>query len=361
MNSSDWVCRLLDWYEKNKRPLPWRSKQEPYGTWVSEIMLQQTQVRTVIPYFDRFMCEFPTIQQLAEANIQEVLKIWEGLGYYSRVRNLHRAASVIVNEFKGELPATYKELRSLPGMGEYTAAAVASIAFSEAVPALDGNALRVFARFWGITDIVYKSNVRKMIWSRLLPIIETTNPSHFNQSVMELGALICRPRNPQCDICPVGNFCVAKERNLTSQLPVRARSRPTPRYTYGAGVIWSNETVLIQRRNYNVMLGGLWEFPGGKLITTNSFENALSQKIYEQTALQVRVLKYYCEMKHAYSHFKIVLHTYKCELATCNAGRPNRTAMTDDLRWVNLTELSNFPFDKATLKVIDLVRQIERK
>ena len=360
MNSSDWVRRLLAWYKKNKRSLPWRLKRDPYGTWVSEVMLQQTQVRTVIPYFNRFMSNFPTIQKLAEADIQHVLKIWEGLGYYSRARNLHSAAAVIVHEFNGRLPVTYNELRSLPGLGEYSAAAVASIAFGQAIPALDGNALRVFARLWGITDPIHKSKVKKMVFGRLFPIVERVNPSEFNQSIMELGALVCRSRHPECDKCPLSNDCVAKADNTTSQIPASIEAPSTPRYAYGAGIIWRDDKVLIQRRNYNAMLGGLWEFPGGKLNEVTCFENALLRKIRDQTELRVRILNHYCDVKHAYSHFKIVLRTYKCELMTGDSRGTYQVRIRDDLKWVKFTELASNPFDKATLKVIDFVKQVER-
>jgi len=198
-----WAERLLAWYAVHKRALPWRQNPRPYNVWLSEMMLQQTQVRTVLPYYERFTCALPTVQELAAADLQSILKLWEGLGYYARVRNMHRAAQTVVTEWNGTLPAVFEALQTLPGIGPYTAAAIASIAFNLPFPVVDGNVLRVFARFWGVDDDIRGTKVRTSFCGRLTPVIEAVSDrSAFSQATMEVGALVCTPRAPECGRCP---------------------------------------------------------------------------------------------------------------------------------------------------------------
>ena len=229
--------------------------------------------------------------------------------------------------------------------------------FGEAIPALDGNALRVFARFLGVREPIRKPKVRKIIFDRLLPLIKKANPSVFNQSVMELGALICRPRNPNCLVCPINSGCFAYKKNLTGEIPVRVKAKPVPSYLYGAAIIWAGNKTLITRREYNTMLGGLWEFPGGKLNTGLPIELILCQSILEQTGVRVRVLISYGVVEHRYSHFKKVLHAYKCELISKQFDILSSLAGKDNIKWIKLSEASDYPLDKATRKVIDLVKE----
>jgi A/G-specific adenine glycosylase len=318
-------------------------------------MLQQTQVNTVIPYFNRFIKRFPDVQSLASSDIQDVLKAWEGLGYYSRARNLHRAAQIVLDKWKGELPKGYEALQKLPGFGPYTAAAVASIAFGEAVPVVDGNVVRVFCRFWGIEDDVRNQQIKKQIFNQLRPCIQNTAPSDFNQSIMELGALVCTPSKPLCHICPLQPNCVAFNENRTDSLPVKSKAKPTPHYQIAVGVIWKDGKILIARRKEDKMLGGLWEFPGGKRKGRESLKETVLRETKEETALSIAVRKKYCKVKHAYTHFKITLTAFKCD---CLSGTAQPLA-SDDVKWVSLEKIDRFPFPKANIDVIKAIKNDE--
>ena len=224
---ADWPVALAAWYRSHRRVLPWRQGPAPYRVWVSEIMLQQTQVATVVPYYRRFLRAFPSPRALARADLAKVLKLWEGLGYYSRARHLHRAAQVLVRERGGRFPRTAAALAELPGIGAYTAAAIASIAFGERVPVVDGNVLRVFSRYWGIADDVRSARTTERIRAQLQAAIRRTDSAaDFNQGAMELGALVCRPRQPDCPHCPLAAGCVARRDGLTAVLPRRRPRRP---------------------------------------------------------------------------------------------------------------------------------------
>lgn len=351
MPKISWPQKLLQWFAKHQRAMPWRDQPEPYYVWVSEAMLQQTQVDTVIPYFKRFIIKFPTVQALAAADQQEVLKIWEGLGYYSRARNLHKGARLICEKFNGELPQTYDGLQEIPGVGPYIAAAIVSIAFGKAVPVVDGNVLRVFARFWGIVDDIRDAKTRVALFERLSPIIVTCDPSNFNQAMMELGALICSPKFPQCTECPLQKNCVAFATQRTAELPVKSKKAPVPHYDIAVGVVWQNGKILIGRRKETQMLGGLWEFPGGKIEVGEATEVAVVREVREETGLLIRVLSKYCTIKHAYTHFKITLHAYACEVLAGTA-KPHTT---DELKWVSPAVLHDYPFPTANRKVIGAI------
>jgi A/G-specific adenine glycosylase len=351
---------LLAWYEQHgRKSLPWQANRNPYAIWISEIMLQQTQVVSVIPYFQKFMARFPTLDSLADAQLDEVLHLWSGLGYYARARNLHKAAAYL-HERKEKIPGHFNDLMTLPGLGEYTAAAIASIAFGQQVPAVDGNSVRVFTRFWGIKEDSRKQTVRKSIFERLKSIISSVDPSRFNQSVMELGALVCRPKDPQCVVCPLRKNCYAFEKNLTHCLPLRSKKKPVPTYEYGAAVIWDdNGKVLISRRKNNGMLGGLWQFPGGRQNVVRQSEVAIYDLVKQTVSVNFTVISEYCQVKHAYSHFKILLTAYKCELYS---KRDRVAAAVDDeqvSKWIKFSDINQYPFDKASLKVIDVINASE--
>jgi A/G-specific adenine glycosylase len=342
-----WPRQLVRWFEREHRPMPWRSDPSPYKVWISEIMLQQTQVVTVIPYFDRFVTRFPSFKVLAQADLQEVLKLWEGLGYYSRARNLHQAARSIVETYGGKPPRTAESLRELPGIGAYTAAAIASIAFGEPVPSVDGNVLRVCSRLWGIDTPMRDKALADDVRARLTPLIRTVNPSHFNQAMMETGALICKPHTPHCGQCLLSRHCVAFKKKLTAVLPVVEKAAKVPRYRVAVGVIWKKGRLLIARRRENQMLGGLWEFPGGKLQKGETPEQAVTREIKEETGLVVRVGAAYATVNHAYSHFKITLTAFRCEWVS---GRAHPKA-SEELKWIAPGELSDYPMPRANRRI----------
>lgn len=353
MPTPRWPKKLLQWFAAHQRAMPWRDNPQPYWVWVSEAMLQQTQVDTVIPYFKRFITKFPTVQALAQADQQEVLKLWEGLGYYSRARNLHKAAKLVCEKFNGALPQTYDALQEIPGIGPYIAAAIVSIAFGKPVPVVDGNVLRVFARFWGIEDDIRDTKTRVALFARLTPVIALCNPSHFNQAMMELGALVCSPKSPKCSECPLQKECTAFANNRTAELPFKSKKAPVPHYDIAVGVVWQDGKILIGRRKETQMLGGLWEFPGGKIKAGETPEAAVVRELFEETGLKTRVLHQYCIVKHAYTHFKITLHAYACEVLSGTA-KPNTT---DELKWVQPNALHDYPFPTANKKVILAIDQ----
>jgi A/G-specific adenine glycosylase len=328
--------------------MPWRSNPIPYYVWISEMMLQQTQVDTVIPYFKRFITTFPDVFSLASADQEKVLKCWEGLGYYSRARNLHKAAKAIVETRGSQIPSTFEDLQTLPGIGPYCAAAIASIAFEEPVPVVDGNVLRVFTRFWGIFEDIKQPKVRLLLFEKLKPYIQTCKPSDFNQAIMELGALICKPKSPTCLICPLQSECLAYQTQAVHLLPVKSKADPVPHYTIAVGVIWKDGDILIGKRKTEQMLGGLWEFPGGKQQENETLEDTVKREVYEETSLDIRVLNKLTVVKHAYSHFKITLHAYTCAYIS---GTPTPNS-TDELRWVKPDTLLNLPFPKANIHII---------
>lgn len=346
-----WAKRLIAWYHAHKREMPWRARPSPYAIWVSEMMLQQTQVDTVIPYFNRFMARFKTVEALADAELEEVLKLWEGLGYYSRARNLHKAARVVVSELNGALPTTYESLKQLPGLGPYTAAAIASIAFGEAVPVVDGNVIRVFARFFGIEDNSGDMKMRVALFERLTPFIKKHQPSDFNQAMMELGAMVCKPKNPQCTACPLQSECVAFQTNCIHELPVKSKKAKVPHYDIAVGVVWKRRKILIGRRKTDQMLGGLWEFPGGKKQLGETLQETVAREIREETGLVVTVGEPYCVVKHAYTHFKITLTAFRCDYVS-GKEVPHTT---DLLKWISPHALLDYPFPKANRRVTEAV------
>ncbi|MBI3913813.1 MAG: A/G-specific adenine glycosylase, partial [Chloroflexi bacterium] len=262
---SEISSRLLAWYAKHKRDLPWRrDAHNPYRVWISETLLQQTQVTTVIPYYKKFLERFPSVRVLARARLDTVLKVWEGAGYYARARNLHRAAKEIVKRCGGKIPGTVEELRKLPGIGRYTAGAVASIAFGRDVPVVDGNVARVLCRYFAIRQPPKETRTQKELWARAEELLPRGHAGDFNQALMELGATLCKPRQPLCAQCPLARGCTARRLGIQAKLPTKAKKKKLPHYEIGVGVIWKEKQILIAKRFANDLLGGLWEFPGGK-------------------------------------------------------------------------------------------------
>jgi len=337
------AIRLLSWYAQNGRSLPWREKRDPYPIWVAEIMLQQTRVETVIPYYRRWMECFPSVQELAAAEEQQVLQVWEGLGYYRRARNLHRAAQVIIEEFEGQIPSDRTSLESLPGIGAYTAGAIASMAFSQDEMALDGNLRRVLARVFDIEVPARSPQAErrfKDVWRGNLP---PGKAGDFNQALMDLGATICTPRSPDCAGCPLGEVCLAEKFGLQEQRPVGKNRRPVPHYLVTAAVIRRDDKILIARRPADGLLGGMWEFPGGKLEPGEDLQTCLQREIEEELAVLVQVGQPIGIFHHAYTHYKITLHAFECVLS---AGEP-RPLHADEICWVTGQQLADFPMGKV--------------
>ena len=353
---TDWVTRLLDWFEQHQRRLPWRDDSRPYYVWLSEVMLQQTQVDTVIPYFERFVRAFPDIPTLAAADQQAVLKLWEGLGYYSRARNLHKTAQLLAAQHGGKLPEDPEALRRLPGFGPYTTAAVGSIAFGHPLPVVDGNVLRVFCRFWGIDTDVRQPRLRSELQARLAPFIAAAPPSAFNQAMMEVGALVCRPQAPRCEACPLQAECAAFHTGRTAELPVKSARKPVPHVRVVVGIVWKGDTFLLARRRQDQMLGGLWVFPGGRLKPGEAPADTLRREIRQDTGLRVRVGFPYCRVEHGYTHFTITLTAYRCEWRRGAA----KALAGDEVRWVRLQDVGAYPLPKANHKVLAAVRDYER-
>ena len=320
------------------------------------MMLQQTQVSTVIPFFERFIARFPTVHDLAQSEEQSVLKVWEGLGYYSRARNLLKAAKVVVHELNGNIPDSFISLQCLPGLGPYAAAAIASIAFGEPVPSVDGNFLRVFSRFWGISIPITNSKIKKDVFSRLQSVISGVDPSSFNQAVMELGATLCKPRNPRCGECPLYPDCWAIKHNKVEQLPIRSRSAKVPHIEVGAAIIWNTDKILITCRPEGKMLAGLWEFPGGKQEVDETVEQTIIREVMEETSLNIQLIREQGVYRHAYSHFTLKLHAWHAKV--CNA-KEIKTELP--YQWVRVDQLSNFPFPEVDRKIIRDLLKIDTK
>ena len=334
---------LLNWYDEQARRFPWRDHPDPYAIWVSEIMLQQTQVETVIPYFERWMRRFPTLASLAEAQLGDVLSMWEGLGYYSRARNLHTAAQMIVEHYAGKLPETVEALRKLPGIGRYTAGAIASIAFGKDEPALDANIRRVLARLFNVDVPARSPQGERRLWELAEIHLPAGRAGDYNQALMDLGALICTPRAPNCPACPLGEKCEALRLGVQENRPVLAKKAPVPHYTVAAAVIRRDEQVLITQRPVKGLLGGLWEFPGGKMQPGESLAECLQREICEELATDVLVGNGLGVYKHAYTHFRVTLHAFWCSLP---AQQEPRLVEAPDLCWVRPVELAQFPMGK---------------
>jgi len=337
------IKNLLTWYQSNKRSLPWRETNDSYAIWVSEIMLQQTRVETVIDYYQKWLKLYPDVHSLATASEQEVLKAWEGLGYYSRARNLHRTAQIICDKYGGVFPSNRKALESLPGIGRYTSAAITSIAFGVNEAALDGNIRRVMARQFGISEPAHLPPGEKKILELCEQNLPKGKAGEYNQALMELGATICLPKNPHCDQCPVAGKCYAYIHNAQAWLPNLEKKRQAPHYTVVAAVIQENGKVLIARRPAKGLLGGMWEFPGGKQETGETLQECLARGVREELGVRIKVGDKLGVFKHAYTHFSMTLHAFKCNL---KAGEP-QPIKASEIRWVQPENMQEFPMGKV--------------
>ena len=334
---------LLTWYDLNGRTLPWRSVVTPYRTWVSEIMLQQTRVGAVIPYFERFMEELPDVSALAAVSEERLLKLWEGLGYYSRARNLQRAAKIVVSDFGGALPQSYHALLSLPGIGEYTAAAIASINFSEPVAAVDGNLLRVAARVSGCGEDIMDAKVRRLFRQRLDAAIDANRPGAYNQAMMDLGATVCLPNGaPKCEICPARMMCEAYKNGLTEVLPVRAKKKARKIEERTVLLLFQNGKAALRKRADTGLLASLWEFPS---VLGNLDEAGVSLAL-AQMGLSAQTVEPMGSAKHIFTHIEWDMKGYFADV----------TGETDDLFWADAAAFDAAAIPTAFKKFAALVR-----
>jgi len=333
--------RLLAWYHKHKRILPWRDHPDPYAVWVSEIMLQQTRVDTVIPYFEKWMKLFPTAKALASASEQEVLNTWEGLGYYSRARNLHKAAKMVTEKFNGELPRDLDDLRSLPGIGRYTVGAIASMAFGLDEPTLDGNLRRVFARLFDVEEFADSPAGEKILWGLAAQNLPKGQAGDYNQALMDLGATICLPKNPRCLLCPLMGLCKARENGTQDARPVLKPKKGTPQYIHAAAVVLRRGRVLLSQRPAEGLLGGMWEFPNARVEVDPARE--LVKALRAATQLQVNRGEALEKVNHAYSHFRVTVYPFYCQAVFIPKNK--------NLKWVRLAQLEDYPMGKVDRQI----------
>jgi len=341
---------LLAWYAEQGRSLPWRNTFDPYTIWVSEIMLQQTQVKTVIPYFDRWMKQFPTIESFADADLQTVLKAWEGLGYYARARNFHHAAQQVLNQHQGQFPTDLETVLKLPGIGRTTAGGILSAAFNQPLAILDGNVKRVLARLIALE--VPPNRAMSELWQLSETLVDPENGRGFNQALMDLGATVCTPKNPACLICPWRSHCEAYNRGIQSELPMSKTRAPIPHKVIGVAVVWNEQRILIDRRKAEGLLGGLWEFPGGKVEPGETIEQCIKREIQEELGIEVEVGDHLITIDHTYTHFRVTLKVHHCRYLSGEA----QAIECDEIRWVTIDVLPEFPFPKANLKIIEALR-----
>jgi A/G-specific adenine glycosylase len=342
--------RLLAWFSRSARRMDWRETGDPYRIWVSEIMLQQTRVEAVTPYYRRFVSAFPTLRALAESSPDEVMKLWEGLGYYSRARNLHRAARIVERDHGGRLPGEPEALAALPGIGLSTAGAVAAIAFRKDAPILDANAKRVIARLFAVTGDLSRSPAARFLWEASRGLIPPGKGRETALALMDLGATVCTPRRPGCPACPLRPLCEGHRRGIQETIPAKAAKKVLPHHdVVAAWIAGGKGTVLVGRRPERGLLGGLWELPGGRRKPQETREEALRRLLREEWGMGVAVGDRLASLPHGFSHFRITLHAYRCRRSS---GRPG----TDrEWRWVPPEGLSDLAFPRAYRKLIETV------
>lgn len=341
--------KLLAWYTKHERDLPWRKSSDPYRVWVSEVMLQQTQVKTVKAYFQRFMKAFPTVRRLAAADEQEVLKLWEGLGYYRRARGLHAAAKVIVEEHRGKFPADVTSLMNLPGIGRYTAGAIVSIAYDKPAPILEANTIRLFARLIAYREDPTKSAGQRRLWATAEEVLPKKNVARFNQALMELGSLVCKPASPLCDQCPVSGLCETNRLGLQQQISGAKKKLKFTEVREAAVVVRKNGKFLVRQCTDGERWAGLWDFPrfGVECEGPLFVQEELVKKVRGQTGITIGNAQLLKTLKHGVTRFRITLDCFEAE---CIGGRVS-SSKTKPVRWVSARELSEFPLSVTGRKI----------
>ncbi len=346
---------ILAWFLKNERNLPWRKTYEPYQVWISEIMLQQTQMDRVVEYFARWMKRFPDVTTLARAKERSVLKAWEGLGYYSRARNIKKAAEKLVKEHNGTIPENYDALLSLPGIGPYTAAAIMSIAYNRSYPVVDANVERLFARWEDIDLPVKQKQVHNHITGRVQEMMDHAAPRDLNQALMELGALVCTPKNPDCANCPVRNQCKALAAGTVAERPVKGKKNETIDIVMACTILKKNGKFFIQQRQYDDVWGGLWEFPGGRIKDGESPENTAIRELLEETELQAGSMVRFKTVIHFYTRYRVTLHSFLTDIK--GDAQPKLHAALQ-YRWVSLEELEEYPFPAGHRQLICKLKEL---
>ncbi|MFC0471214.1 A/G-specific adenine glycosylase [Halalkalibacter kiskunsagensis] len=338
---------LVNWFNENQRELPWRESKNPYRIWVSEVMLQQTRVETVIPYYQAFIREFPTLEDLAEAEEDRILKAWEGLGYYSRVRNLQSAVREVVSQYNGEVPDTREKISTLKGVGPYTAGAILSIAYGKPEPAVDGNVMRVLSRILLIDNDIAKSSTRIIFEKILYELVSKVDPSSFNQGLMELGALICTPTSPGCLLCPVREHCRAYEKGIQTELPVKSKKKKQTSKLMAAVVIRNDrDEVLIERRPSTGLLARLWQFPNFETSITDNQSSVLKGKLLNDYDIDAEIQEPIHKVEHIFSHLIWNISVYE----TIVSGRPGERQASR--KWVEISELEKHAFPVSHQKII---------
>ena len=337
---------LLAWYDRHKRDLPWRHTGDPYRIWVSEIMLQQTQVSRVIPAYTAFIAAFADINALGTAPVDEVLRHWAGMGYYSRARNLHRAAGIIIERFGGQFPRSYDEAVMLPGIGRYTAGAILSIAFGLRLAALDGNANRVIARLCGITDDIRSGAGRRAVETFGTAAVPADRPGDYNQALMELGAVLCVPRTPNCSECPLAQLCSARRMGLAKEIPPPRRQALTELLT-AAAVVWREGRVLVAQRPPEGMWGGLWEFPWSEVGEHETAQTALSRMLRETLCVEAQMTGPLMDFTHGIMHRRITLQVSRWQHRD-GEGASGAHVQT---KWLLPDELANYAFSAPHRKI----------
>ena len=342
---------LLRWYDANRRDLPWRRSSDPYEIWISEAMLQQTRVETVIPYWERFLETFPDVESLARAPLDDIYTVWTGLGYYSRARNLKHAAETIVAEYEGHLPETADALRELKGIGRYTAGAVASIAFDREEPLVDGNVIRVFTRLLGIREESTAKAVIEELWTIAGELVRGPRPGDLNQALMELGATLCTPKNPDCPACPIRNRCDAHERGDAEQLPIKKKkSKPKPMRAVAAWIERGGK-ILAVRRPERGLMAGLWELPGGEIGPKDEAKDRLGEILREAVGLDVRGAQSVGRIQHVFTHRRLEMEVFRCR---ADKGQRVRCDQLQAHRWVRPGALLDLAHAGPTRKAMTL-------
>ncbi|HLG94392.1 MAG TPA: A/G-specific adenine glycosylase [candidate division Zixibacteria bacterium] len=349
---------LLGWFEKNRRALPWQDgvghptkMKRDYQIFISEIMLQQTRVEQALPYYKHWVASVPSFEVLAKTPMQKLLKLWEGLGYYARVQYLKEAARIVVREHGGRIPVDYAQIRALPGVGDYTAAALGSFIHQQPYLAIDGNNFRVLSRVLARPGNFSNQTDRKKLSEAASGLLDPMRPGAFNRALMRLGASVCLPKNPKCGICPVRYFCWAYKAKQVKRYPSPRRRLKAPHYQIAAGIIWKEGTILIAQRKPEGFLGGLWEFPGGKRKRGETRAEACRREIREETGARVRVGPLAQKIRHGYSHFSITLSAFHCFYQN---GKP-RALGCQKVKWVRPENLVKYPFPKANQKIVPLL------
>jgi A/G-specific adenine glycosylase len=344
---------LLAWYRKYRRTFPWRPPRDAYSVWVSEVMLQQTRAEAAAPYYVRWMERWPTMGSLAEASDAEVLRLWEGLGYYRRGLALRDGARRVLSDHGGSLPRDLGDLLRLPGIGPYSAAAISALAFRGDEIALDGNLRRVLSRLIDLNVEARSPEGTRLLLAHAHAMLPAGRAADFNQALMDLGAMVCLPREPHCPKCPLRTWCAARLAGTQGERPVRALRKPAPRRAAAVGVLRRDGRVLIARRPLGQLLGGLWEFPGGKRRPGESLPACLRRELKEELGIEVAVDEPLGQVRHAYSHFHVVVHVYACRLRRGNPRAMEHSA----IRWVAPPQLSRYPMGKVARTIARSLRE----